>query len=146
MTPEGSSDASVALKKTAANFFDEHFIKSSPEAMALVAGCVFMTLPGAVACSKRIYAMVAYFMLEVYKKENGDFLDWNTAVPYLRSLIRASKDRFFAGGDADVRLFFTCLDPLSNSDPAIWLRGIRDKMTRVSFLRQASHASQLDWN
>ena len=56
---------------------------------------------------------------------------------YVYLLVHLAKDKFNAKThDPATKLFFTCVDKQSNTDAAIWLRGIKKDIVRVTFERE----------
>ena len=70
----------------------------------------FNELGADVLCAPRMYAQLAHYMLFEYEKAGGGRLDDTTVLPYLRALLRKARDRFKPSGNAEVQMFFTCLD------------------------------------
>ena len=99
-------------------------------------------------CEKEVYMLFAEYVTDVYIIESGKFAgkhySCDSALNTLSILINLAKDRFEPTGNADVKLFFTCLDPKANTGPAQWLRGTRKEMVRTIFARSAEAGEQMD--
>ena len=61
--------------------------------------------------------------------------------------VHLAKDKFNAKTrDPATKLFFTCVDKQCNTDAAIWLRGVKKDIVRVSFEREKEAGTAGDAN
>ena len=107
---QGNSDSSQR-RRTRSLFLFDVFRKQVGEPELLVAyPSSFNELDEETVASQKIYNQFGHWLLNVYKQEDGTFLDDNTVLPYVRSLINQAATRFKHSGSAASKFFFTCLD------------------------------------
>lgn len=93
-------------------------------------------------CRKETFDGFATWLTKVYKQKEGKPLKWSTINNCLSATINeAARLRSEASGanlldattKAQLELFFTCLQPGSTTNSAVWLRGLKKSVLRWGF-------------
>ena len=85
-------------------------------------------LPEKVLCDQVVYDRFANYLAKEYLSDDSDpasFLTSQSAVNYLSSIINDASAKFKVAGDADVKLFFTCLDTKATTEQSRWLKTLK---------------------
>ena len=80
---------------------------------------------------------------EQAQSEDG-YLSYNTVMGYFNALMRLCYDRWQSGGNANIRLFFTCCDEKATTEEAKWLRKVKDLIWKICFKRAVDDPDGMD--
>lgn len=146
ITGAGATSGYLGQKGNVKNIFNTWAETDASE----LDGTTWDQLPEATLCSKDVYERFAYFMLHVHL--NGTHasglpklgVDASTCGNYLGIIIHLAQDKFKANGSAEAKQFFSCLDKLSSSPEAIWLRKLKSNVTREHIDRAMISGTPLD--
>ena len=76
-----------------------------------------------VLCGFEIYERFAFLLVHTYKisanRNAGSFLAEGSALNHLGAVMQLARAKFEVQGSADIKLFFTCVDPSSKSKAAM---------------------------
>jgi len=118
----------------------ELFRKSIPEFQALLP-FQWHHLPAEVLCSQDVYTRFTNWLALVYKHKktlenpSGEFLKTNCVINYSSTMIHLGKALHGNSGTDATNLFFDCLTEGSMSEPAMWLRTLKQKIHRFLYQR-----------
>ena len=133
-------------KARAAELFDEWRL-TGDEAHAL-APKKFAKLGAQELCRPVVIDTWAHWLVVEYESKLGRNKDHNlalgTALDYLGLLLNQMKDRFEATGDADIKLFFTCLQSKADTKPAQWLQKLKAEMVRHCYESAKQTGEEMD--
>jgi hypothetical protein len=109
---------------------------------------VWLKLNAEELCKFEVFDSVGTFIMDEYisttGKNNGFHLALGTILGYLGLLLNQASDRFKAVGSDSIKMFFTCLDSKANTEAAIWLRKLRNKIVRRCFARAREVGEEMD--
>ena len=138
---KGHSESWLAQKKNVVGIFDEW----------KGVGCKWEEVTEKQATDPSLYEAFATYLLYEYTFASGGgerkLLKGKNVRNYVYVLVHLAKDKFNAKThDPATKLFFTCVDKQSNTDAAIWLRGIKKDIVRVTFEREKDAGTAGDAN
>lgn len=109
---------------------------------------VWLKLNAEELCKFEVFDSVGTFIMDEYisttGRNNGFHLALGTILGYLGLLLNQASDRFKAVGSDSIKMFFTCLDSKANTEAAIWLRKLRNKIVRRCFARAREVGEEMD--
>ena len=125
---EGTTADYLRQKASVKSIFDT-FAKTDDSALNEVC---WDALPEETLCSKPVYERFSYYLMHVHpngtdsKGNPRHGLDGSTATKYLGIMVNLAADKFKASGNiGDTKQFFSCLDKMSTSPEALWLRKLK---------------------
>ncbi|KAL1495573.1 hypothetical protein AB1Y20_000282 [Prymnesium parvum] len=148
MLAGGGDSAAWKEKKTnVIRLFDDKFRVSDGEREARYG--LWKDLPEDVACSEELYERLAHYLVNEHtipegQRNAGAFLSCNVAINYLCILLNMAAAKFKTIGNDRTKLFLTCLDVNASTQAAMWLRGLKKKMTRIIFERAKESGQEMD--
>lgn len=99
-------------------------------------------------CCQDPYIDYSGYLVHDYVQETGvhkgELLKVSSVLGYIGCLINLASAKFKANGAPETKLFFTCLDGKSSTEPAAWLRGLRKNVTRELFQRMIELGEPMD--
>ena len=106
----------------------------------------FMDLPERLHCSQELYESLQKWLLEEYiiedgSKNAGQRLNCNVVMQAISSLINQAATKHKISSNDGTKLFFTCLDPKSTTESALWLQCLRTTTIKESFQRNLAAGS-----
>ena len=131
---KGQSDSIVQQRTNVRRIFNKF---RSWQSVAGKYQVEFDALAEGVVCSKELHEEFATYLVNEdgtgYVQETGQWaglpLSLGSVEDYLGCLLNLAAQRFKATGQADTKLFFTCLDRNSTTDSARWLRCASSRRT-----------------
>ena len=99
-------------------------------------------------CGCEIYERFAFFLVYTYKisanRNTGSFLAEASALNHLGAVMQLARAKFEVQGSADIKLFFTCVDPNSKSKAAMWFKGVKYGLRRAISQRAMKDGDDAD--
>ena len=132
---KGRSDSWLAQQKNVVRIFDFEYQCGGT-------GTKWEELTEAQVTDTSFYESFASYLLYQYKHKSGgggelEFLKDDKVCNYVYILINLAKTKFNAKStNAATKLFFTCLEAGASTEAAMWLRGIKKNIVRVTSERE----------
>ena len=144
LASSGHSTTWIGQKASVVKIFDE--MRASSDDMQALYPKPFPALGESIICSRKIYGQFATFLASHYKIHTGEhkdkFLSCGVARNYLNILLNMGKEIFKS--TAAGALFFMCLDKNSSNEHAVWLKGIKKTIERITFQRAKEAGEKQD--
>jgi hypothetical protein len=143
VSPKGHSDSWVSQQKNVVRIFNEEFPGVETK---------WEDLTEAQVTEPSLYESFTSYLLYVHKHHIGgsvsEFPKGANVCNYVYILINLAKTKFNAKStNAATKLFFTCVGETgASTEPAMWLRGIKKDIVRVTFEREKEAGTAGDAN
>ncbi len=147
ITADANSRSWVMQQSRVQRLLDDFVAQNEPERCDGVR--TWKELREPVVCGCKFYEDLAGWLVKVYKipagcKNAGMPLACDTVRNYLGTALQSAEARFKESTRVETQTFLMCLDAGSRSEPAQWLRKLKTKVQRITFMRAKEAGEQLD--